>query len=231
MEELDASTGRILDLLDDLGIAKRTLVIFTSDNGAHENPGGPKSRFGERSTGGDNGPLRGRKGNTFEGGVRVPAIFRMPGRIPAGRTEDGVASVMDILPTIAELAGVDAPAGVTLDGRSLAPLLTREQALEDQPYHYYFGAQLQAIRIGPWKLFLQIEDYPERSSSLWYETTPGLFERHYRLMPKPELYNLEADIGETNNVADDHPDVVARLTSAARAYDVALQADKAEMIP
>ena len=231
VEELDASTGRILDLLAELGIEERTLVVFTSDNGSHENPGGPKSRFGERSAGGDNGPLRGRKGNTFEGGVRVPAIFRMPGKVPGGRTVDGVASVMDLLPTIAELASVEPPQGKTLDGRSLAPYLRGEAELEERPYHYYFGGQMQAIRMGPWKLFLQIDERPDKPPSLWYALSEGLFERHYRLLPAPELYNLDEDIGETTNVAEKHPDVVARLTQAARAFDAALQADKAEMIP
>lgn len=231
VEELDSSTGRILDLLAELGIDERTLVIFASDNGSHENRPGPKSRFGERSAGGDNGPLRGRKGNTFEGGVRVPGIFWMPGKIPGARTEDGVATVMDVLPTIAELAGVDPPRGRVLDGRSLVPFLTGEQELGERRYHYYFGGQLQAIRIGPWKLFLEIDEFPERPPSLWYELMPNLFERHYRLLPEAELYNLDDDIGESRNVAAQHPGAVERLARAARLFDVALQADKTKMVP
>ncbi len=231
VEEMDASTGRILDLLAELEIDDRTLVIFTSDNGSHENPGGPSSRFGERSKGGDNGPLRGRKGNTFEGGVRVPAVFRMPSVIPAGRTEDGVATMMDILPTIAELAGVDPPEGKTLDGRSMASYLQGEEPLDGRAYHYYFGEQLQAIRMGRWKLFLQIDAYPREPPSLWYRLSEGLFERHYRLRPEAELYDLERDIGETTNLAAERPEVVQRLGQAAREYDLALQADKAPMLP
>ncbi|MEZ5392172.1 MAG: sulfatase-like hydrolase/transferase [Bryobacterales bacterium] len=232
VEELDASTGRILDLLAELEIDNRTLVVFTSDNGSHEARPGPKSRFGKRSSGGDNGPLRGRKGNTFEGGVRVPGIFWMPGSIEGGRTIDEIASQLDILPTLAEMAGVQPPSGRTLDGRSLVPELEGEPAGPGaRPYFYYFGSQLQAVRIGRWKLLVQIDEYPERPPSLWYQLQPELFERHYRLQPKPALYDLEEDIGETTDVAGEHPDVVDRLAAEARAFDAALQADKAEMVP
>jgi arylsulfatase A-like enzyme len=231
VEELDASTGRILDLLAEFGIDERTLVVFTSDNGSHETRPGPNSRFGDRSAGGDNGPLKGRKGNTFEGGVRVPGIFWMPGRIRGGRTSDAVATAMDILPTIAEMAGVEPPRGRVIDGSSLASFLLRNEAIRDRPYFYYFGGQLQAVRIGPWKLFVEIDEYPERPSSLWYQLQPELFERHYRLQPEPALYNLDDDIGESKDVAAEHLDVVERLTKAARNFDAELQKNKAEMVP
>jgi arylsulfatase A-like enzyme len=232
VEELDESTGRILDLLAELGIAERTLVIFTSDNGSHETPSHNAGRFGLRGAGGDNGPLRGRKGNTFEGGVRVPGIFWMPGKIGGGRTSDAVATAMDILPTVAEIAGVDLPKGRKIDGKSLAPyLLDKRETPEEQPYFYYFGGQLQAVRVGHWKLFLAIEEYPERPPSLWYQLQPDLFERHYRLLPASELYNLDDDIGETRNVAADHPEIVQRLTRVAESFDKALQPDKAAMVP
>jgi arylsulfatase A-like enzyme len=141
-----------------------------------------------------------------------------------------VTSALDILPTIAELAGVKPPADRTIDGRSLAPLLLKGSN-EIGPYFYYFGAQLQAVREGPWKLFLEIDEYPERPPSLWYRTQPELLETHYRLQPAPVLYNLDDDIGETRDVAAAHPDIVARLTKAAQEFDSRLQADKAEMVP
>ena len=231
VEELDASAGQILDLLAELGIEERTLVIFTSDNGSHETAPASKGRFGVRGAGGDNGPLKGRKGNTFEGGVRVPGIFWMPGRIAGGRTSGAVASALDILPTIMELAGVEPPKGRVIDGRSLAPFLLEGASQEDQPYFYYFGGQLQAVRIGPWKLFVEITAYPKRPPSLWYRLQPELFERHYRLQPSPELYNLDEDIGETRDVAAQRPQIVTRLTKAARDFDAKLQANKTEMIP
>jgi arylsulfatase len=231
VEELDASTGRILDLLAELDIEERTLVIFTSDNGSHETTPNAKGRFGVRGAGGDNGPLKGRKGNTFEGGVRVPGIFWMPGRIAGGRTSGAVASALDILPTIAEMAGVELPSNRMIDGRSLAGHLLRNEIPRDRQYFYYFGGQLQAVRLGPWKLFVQITEYPKQPPSLWYQLQPDLFERHYRRLPQPELYNLDDDICESKNVAGDHPDVVERLSRAAQLFDVALQADKAEMVP
>ena len=225
VEEIDWSTGQILDLLDELAIAERTMVVFTSDNGPTR--AAPVARFGIHAGSGDAGPLRGFKGNTFEGGMRVPAIFRLPGAIPAGRTTNEVASILDLLPTIAELAGVEPPKDRVIDGRSIAGLLRGEtEEPEERPFFYYFGHQLQAVRLGRWKLFLQIHNYPSRPISLWYEMLDDLFERHYRLWPQPELYDLEADIGEKTDVAAEHPDVVERLTVIAREFDLRMQQDK-----
>ncbi|MBI1355181.1 MAG: sulfatase-like hydrolase/transferase [Acidobacteria bacterium] len=225
VEELDWSTGVILDELEELGLTERTMVVFTSDNGPTRAPNDGKGRFGWRGAGGSAGPLRGRKGNTFEGGMRVPAIFRGAG-IPPGRTTPQVASILDLLPTFAALAGVEPPAGRTLDGRSLAPLLAGDvEALPEKPFFYYFGAQLQAVRLGRWKLFLQIDQYPERPSSIWYDLQDGLFERHYRLLPQPELYDLEADIAESHDVAGEHPELVELLTRVADTHDAALRRD------
>lgn len=225
VEEIDWSTGEILDLLDELEIAERTLVMFTSDNGPTRNR--PVARWGENAGSGDAGPLRGNKGNTWEGGMRVPAIFRQPGAIPAERETGEVASILDLLPTFAEMAGAEPPADRVIDGRSIAGLLRGDtDNLEERPFFYYFGHQLQALRVGRWKLILQIDEYPEEPTSLWYAMLDGLFERHYRLKAKPELYDLEADIGETTDVAAEHPEVVERLTAIADEFDTAMQADK-----
>jgi arylsulfatase A-like enzyme len=223
VEELDWSTGRILDTVRQLGIGKHTMVVFTSDNGP-----APGRRGEPRWMGGSAGPLRGGKGNTYEGGMRVPAIFWQPGTIPAGRTADAVASVMDILPTAAELAKANLPAGRTIDGRPITKVLTGESPAggEERLFCYYFGGQLQAVRRGKWKLILRITELPERPASLWYQTMPELFARHYRLKTSPELYDLAADVRESSNLADRHPDIVKDLTRAAERFDAQLQADK-----
>lgn len=225
VEEIDWSTGQILDLLDELEIAERTLVAFTSDNGPTRRA--PVARWGIHAGSGDAGPLRGFKGTTFEGGMRVPAVFRQPGTIPPSRTTNQVASILDILPTIAELSDAPLPADRVIDGRSIAPLLKGEtDQLEERPFFYYFGHQLQAVRLGRWKLFVQIDEYPSKPISLWYQMLDGLFERHYRLLPDPELYDLEADVAETTNVAEQHPDIVESLTTMAVEFDEQLQQDK-----
>jgi arylsulfatase A-like enzyme len=227
VEEIDWSVGTILATLDELGIDENTLVVFTSDNGPRVSGIGRKgNRFGERGGGGSAGPLRGHKGTTWEGGMRVPAIFRWPDRIPASRTTGRVASVLDLLPTFAELAGADQPEDRVIDGRSLAQTLASEgQAGVEPLFCYYFGAQLQAVRHGRWKLFLEIEEYPEKPASIWYTDNDALFKRHYRLQPEPRLYDLEADIGESRDLATEHPETVNRLTRMARQFDASLQAD------
>jgi len=225
VEELDWSMGRILDTLDELGLTRNTLVFFSSDNGPRRSGKEP------REAGGSAGPLRGYKGTTWEGGMRVPGIFRWPGVIPPGRTSNVVASLLDILPTLADFASADVPADRVIDGRSLRPILEgkQEDFGADRLFCYYFGAQLQAVRKGRWKLFLAIREYPERPPSLWYQGNDRLFHRHYRLMPHPELYDLSADIGETKNVAAQHPDLVKALTREAAQFDRRLQSDKRAM--
>jgi arylsulfatase A-like enzyme len=157
--------------------------------------------------------------------MRVPGIFRWPGRIPAGVTTAEVASTADVLPTLAELAGVELPDRI-LDGRSIAPVLTgAADTVGERLFCYYFGVQLQAVRLGRWKLLLRVEEYPDGVDSLWYRTNPALFERHHRMLEKPELYDLVEDIAESKNLAGERGDVVERLATMAREYDRALQAD------
>lgn len=234
VEEVDWSTGVILDTLRELKLAERTLVIFTSDNGAPRIPANrpQKGRFGERGNGGDNGPLRAGKGTTYEGGVRVPAIAWWPGTVAAGTTVNELTSTLDLFPTLAHLAGAALPADRVHDGRDISPLLRgATQPMESRPLFHYFGVQLQAVRQGDWKLFIPIDAYPNpRPKSLWFDHQPQLFERQHRLWPKPVLYNLREDIGETRDVAAAHPEIVERLTRAAREHDVALQQDKRPML-
>lgn len=226
VEELDWSVGQILETLDEFGLGERTLVVFTSDNGP--SPGG--NRWGRRSQGGTTGGLRGRKGNTFEGGMRVPAIFRWPGKIGAGTVARDVTSILDLMPTFAQLAGKEMPRDRLIDGRSIADLLLGRSGLAEAPFFYYFGVQLQAVRVGRWKLHLRRTELPPRSASLWYLHNDDLFTRHHRLQPVPGLYDLEADRGEVQNAAAAHPDVVERLDTLARQFDEALQRDKRSQV-
>ncbi|WP_414660577.1 sulfatase family protein [Horticoccus sp. 23ND18S-11] len=237
VEELDWSTGVILDTLRELRLDGRTLVIFTSDNGAPGRGGGggaakkaAKENFPGRQLAGSNGPLRAGKGSTYEGGVRIPFIAWWPGRIaPRGDVRD-VVSHLDLLPTFAALAGAALPAGVTLDGRDISPALLGTAALTVRPLYHYFGYQAQAVREGRWKLMLATDRRPDpRPASLWWDHQPNVFENQHRLLAAPELYDLESDLGEKQNVAAQHPDVVARLTASARAFDAALQRDSRPM--
>jgi arylsulfatase A len=236
VEEIDWSTGVILDTLRELRLDARTLVIFTSDNGAPARGGAnaakkapTKQNFPGRQLAGSNGPLRAGKGTNFEGGVRVPLIAWWPGRV-APRTAGDVVSHLDLLPTCAALAGAPTPAGVTVDGRDISPALLAGKALPVRPYHYYFGYQAQAVREGRWKLFFPVSTRPTpRPVSLWWQHQPALFDSQHRLLEAPELYDLETDLGERQNVAAEHPAIVARLTRAAREFDAALQRDQRPM--
>lgn len=224
VEEMDWSVGEVLKALRERDLDQRTLVIFTSDNGPTSGRGG---RWGRRSSGGTTGGLRGGKGNTFEGGLREPGIFRWPGRIAAGVETRQRASILDLLPTLAEFAGASLPRGVHLDGRSIASVLLGEQeALPEEPFFYYFGTQLQAVRLGRWKLFPRQSPPPEQSASLWYLNNPDLYERHHRTREETELYDLESDPAESANVASEHPEVVERLRGVALRFDEAMQRDK-----
>ena len=227
VEEIDWSTGRILDTLSELGLDDRTLVLFTSDNG----PTRGRRGGAERWKGGSPGPLRGWKGTTWEGGMRVPAVFRWPGRIPAGLEIGELASILDIYPTVAELAGLRLPSDRVMDGCSLSDMLQGQaDPSDDRLFCYYFGEQLQAVRQGHWKLVLQIKRYPRYPLSLWYVNNEKLFQRHYRLQPRAELYDLSKDIGEKVDLADKRPEVVRKLERLAREFDRKLQADKREPV-
>jgi arylsulfatase A-like enzyme len=240
VEEIDASTGLILDTLQELGLAERTLVIFASDNGAparaaaaapakaktpKKSPDNAATRFPGRNLSGGNGPLRAGKGTTFEGGVRVPFLVRWPGRIAPGSVNANPVSLLDVFPTCAAAAGAPLPADRTYDGRDLATVFAGA-AETPRMIPHYFGYQPQAIREGRWKLFVAGERRPEsRAASLWYEHQPQLFETHHRLRAAPELYDLGVDAAEARNVAAEHPDIVARLTRTLAEFDAALQRD------
>jgi len=176
VEQIDHSTGVILDTLKELGLDDNTLVIFTSDNGS-------------RGGGGSNKPLRGRKGETWEGGMREPCIMRWPGTIPSGSTCSELTTAMDLLPTFAKLAGTSTPTDRVIDGHDISDLMlgVPDAATPYEAFFYYRKDKLEAVRSGQWKLHLQ----------------------------KKQLYDLDADISEQTNRYSENPDVVSNLTVLA----------------
>ena len=203
IREIDWSVGEILKALRRHGLEERTLVIFTSDNG-------PWLLYGNHA--GSAGPLREGKATVFEGGVRVPFIARWPGRIPRGRVCGELATTMDLLPTLARLAGAELPAGRRIDGRDIGPLLRGEPGARSphEVFYYYWGRDLQAVRSGPWKLHLP-HTYPKPDPP-GADGKPG---RYTQMRIGPALFHLDKDPGETRDVAAQHPEVVRRLEALA----------------
>lgn len=197
IEELDWSVGQIMQTLKELRLDDKTLVIFTSDNGAAL---------------GSSAPWRGKKATNYEGGVREPCIMRWPGRIPAGTTCPQIAGNIDLLPTFAKLVGADLPKDRILDGRDISSLMFDAKAGPVRDTHLYFTANqtLAAIRHGDWKLFLSTPaakanakpGKPAKKAD--NETATG-----------PVLYNLATDPTETTNVAAEQPEIVAKLQADA----------------
>ena len=203
VEEIDWSVGRILATLDELGLRKRTLVVFTSDNGPWI-----EGHLGDY--GGSAAPLRGFKMSTWEGGLRVPGILSWPGRLPQGVVSDELATTLDVLPTFAALAG----AGLgerRIDGHDLWPWLSGEEEASPRNTFFYFAfTHLQAVRDRRWKLVLKRPEDPPWTS--WYG-------RMIDAVSEPELYDLQFDWGESRNVAQQNPEVVtglARLAESVR---------------
>jgi arylsulfatase A-like enzyme len=200
VQELDFEVGRILQKLDELGLASNTLVIFGSDNGAPLN-----------STGPSNAPLREGKWTNFEGGIRTPRLMRWPGRIPAGVSTDAIAGIWDLLPTFCAIAEVAPPADRTLDGVSLLPVLLGKTV--EAPTHRNVIMAGSTIRQGDWKLFLKSEKPGGKGNQGGKETPAG------------SLYNVASDPGETTDVSAAHPELAQRLRLAAEAFEKELAAN------
>jgi arylsulfatase A-like enzyme len=199
VQELDFEVGRILQKLDELGIAKSTLVVFGSDNGAPLNSPGPS-----------NAPLREGKWTDFEGGIRTPCLMRWPGRIPAGTASDAIGGIWDLLPTFSAIANVAPPTDRTLDGVNLLPVLLGEKDAE--PPHENVIMAGSTIRQGDWKLFLKEQKPGGRRKDIGEATPVG------------SLYNVASDPSETKDVSAAHPEVVQRLRVAAAAFEKELAA-------
>ena len=220
IEEIDWSVGQVLQALQDNGVDQNTLVMFTSDHGP----------FYQGSPGG----LRGRKGDTFEGGMRVPFLARFPGRIPAGAARRGAprmagprvvsatASALDILPTIAGFTRTPLPVN-PLDGVDIGPVLTGQAADVTHPLFLYFSnTSLQCARLGPWKLHMVRPNVPA------FTTEPKVGFFNLRLL-NPELYNVEFDPEEAVDASGQNPAIVAdiqqRVNQMLPSLPPAVQAD------
>jgi arylsulfatase A-like enzyme len=204
IEEIDWSVGQILDVLRRNKLDDNTLVIFTADNG-------PWLSYGDHA--GSAGPLREGKGTTFEGGVREPAIFRWPGKVPAGAVCREPAMTIDLLPTLAKLIGAELPKELVLDGRDVWPLIAARPGAKSphEALYFYWDRKLEAVRGGKWKLHFS-HPYRTMTEKSGAGGKPGEY-RQARL--GLSLYDLEQDVGETTDVAAQHPDVVERLTQLA----------------
>ena len=228
VEELDAHFGRLWEALRAEGLDESTYIIFTSDNGPwyldrhlaapdDARTRGPQGQlkypFNQRDERGAHygsaAPLRGAKASRWEGGFRVPCIVRAPGRVAAGATSNELVTTLDLLPTLAQLAGATAPADRIIDGRDIGPLLhgTVGASSPTEAFYYYAHTRLEAVRSGRWKLHLsRPENKPWSVFGAPAETAA---------LAEPLLFDLAADIGERNNIAAQNPQVVTRLLALA----------------
>ncbi len=195
VEELDWSMGELLRVLKEEGLDENTFVVWTSDNGAPQrNP--PQ---------GSNAPYKGWGYNTSEGAMRMPCLLRWPGKVQAGKTCDALCTMMDLLPTFAALAGAPLPEK-KIDGRDMSGIWLGEggdaSPYDESGFFYYHSEQLQAVRSGPWKLYLEL---PNKLSNLKDKT----------VLAKAELFDVRNDAVETRDVLAEQPDVVARLLGLA----------------
>ncbi len=183
ISRLDRDMGRLMQTLKDTGLEENTLVLFTSDNGPHREGGADPDFFNS------NGPLRGIKRDLYEGGIRVPLIARWPGKVEAGSESDHISAFWDFLSTFAELADAEAPSGT--DGISMVPTLLgrsdKQKRHEALYWEFHQRRTNQAVRMGPWK---------------------GV---RFGASGKLQLFDLRMDLGETTDVADRHPDIVAKI--------------------
>jgi len=206
IQEIDRGVGEILETLDRLKLRENTIVIFTSDNG-------PWLSYGSHA--GSAGPLREGKGTTFEGGVRVPCLMSWPGHIPAGAVCREPAMTIDLWPTFAKLTGATLDPQRPIDGRDIAPLMLGQAGARSphEALFFYWGGALEAVRSGRWKLHFP-HDYRTLAGEPGQDGRPGPY-RQGRI--ELSLFDLETDLGETKNVAAEHPEVVARLQALADA--------------
>ena len=201
IEEIDFNVGRIFKVLKENGLDESTYVIFTSDNG-------PWWIKGDH--GGNAEPLRGAKTSAWEGGLRVPCIVRAPGQVPEGTSSDLVCATIDLLPTIARLAGAKLPTDRVIDGLDISGIIHGDSTSLDRPYFYYQHHDLRAVRLGNWKLH---RPHKPGSESIAYTKWPRHSAPEDRvLFDKYVLYDLEKDIGETKDVAEENPEIVVELT-------------------
>ena len=202
IEEIDWSVGQVLQQLRDLQLADQTMVVFTSDNG-------PWLTFYEQ--GGSAGPLRNGKGTTFEGGMRVPTLFWMPGTIPARVVSAELGSTLDLLPTIASMSGTDLPEDLVLDGFDLSGTLSQQQPSPRRSMFFYRDFRLMAIRHGRYKAHYITQDsyVPGSNKSTTHDP--------------PLLYDLEIDLRESRDLASSRVEVLEEIEQVKKAHQAAMQ--------
>ncbi|MHC4249623.1 MAG: sulfatase-like hydrolase/transferase [Planctomycetota bacterium] len=204
VEEFDHETGRLLDVIDELGLRENTLVVYTTDNGPWNQPAYYKKKKGHPPGSvfwGDSGPLRNGKGSCYEGGSRAPCIVRWPGKVPANAESDAVFATIDLLPTFAKLAGFEVPDDRVIDGVDQTDLLLGRSTEGARDTYFYQG---NGVREGKWK-YLKAQ-----------HGVPGYAQDRKREKVE-ELYDLDADIGETTNLAGRYPEKVAELKALTEA--------------
>jgi len=197
VEEFDYETGRLLDTLDGLDLRGNTLVLYTSDNGPWNQPAYTDKKPGHPEGSifwGEAGPLRNGKGSCYEAGCRVPCIVRWPGRVPQGRVSDAIFATIDFMPTFAALAGYEVPTDRRIDGVDQTDLLLGRSKAGNRDSFFY----VNAMRKGKWK-------YLKADHCIYG------YARDRKRAQVEELYDLEADIGETRNLAAQYPEKVAEL--------------------
>ncbi|MFT7034819.1 MAG: arylsulfatase A [Cyclobacteriaceae bacterium] len=204
VEEIDWSVGQIVEKLKEEGLDENTLIIYVSDNG-------PWAGHGDQS--GSAGPLKGSKISTWEGGVRVPCIMKWKNTIPASKVYRKITGIIDIAPTIAAIAGTGMPDDRVIDGKNLLPYIIQKENVEvpHKAYYHYAGTWLQSVRAGKWKLHFA---RPEKRPGIYGECAPW-FTQKAEILPEDLLFDLETDVGESRNLAEEYPDVVQRLKDLA----------------
>jgi arylsulfatase A len=213
VEELDWSVGEIQNALHMRGLDDRTIIFFASDNGPWYE--------------GSPGPLRGRKGWTYDGGVRVPGIVRWPGHVPAGRVSDEPLATIDVFPTLMALTGGPAGGALQPDGMPAADfLLGRTTASPGNLYLFFDKEFLQTVRSGRWKIHVarwNVQRYQAGAANQVNQT-----------LKAPELYDMSLDAGENYNVAANHPDIVrdltARIAAKLRTFPDEIQKANADLL-
>ena len=195
IEHIDAETGRLVQTVRDLGLSKKTYIIYTSDNG-------PWLWF--KNHGGSAGPLREGKGTVFEGGQRVPCVMWAPGNIPAGTSTDAFTSTMDLLPTIAAISETELSAERKIDGMDIRSTFASDDSPRDEMVFYSPHGNLSGIRKGDWK-YLEVTRRKQKNK-------PAPKTRRF-------LFNLTDDLGEQTNLLDDEPDRVKKLAAMMKEAD------------
>lgn len=214
VEELDHHTGRVLDHLKKSGLEENTLVVFTSDNGPWYY--------------GSSGGLRGGKGQSFEGGFRIPMIAKWPGRIEPGGVCRAPAMITDLFPTLLPIAGLRSPSDRIIDGQDIGGLLTGQGAAPpERPLFFYHHETLEGVRLGRYKYYREINlyKYPMPVNKKWIRAGSG------KLGKFPLLYDLETDPSESYNLADNMPERVRKMESVLNRWEAAMAENRSGRLP